>query len=55
MSHKLFLVGIDHACLDGVLYLALWLLPEVLIDKLEARWEVIGHQEGEGNGVVARD
>lgn len=55
MSHKLFLMGINHTCLDGVLYLALWLLPDVLINKLEARGEIRGHYEGEGDGIVTRD
>ena len=55
VSHQFFLMGINHACLDGVLYLALWLLPDVLINKLEARWEIRGHDEGEGDGVVTRD
>ena len=55
MSHQLFFVSIQHARLDGVLYLALWLLPDVLINELEARWEIRGHDEGEGDGVVTRD
>ena len=55
VSHQLLLVGIQHARLDGVLYLALWLLPDVLINELEARWEIRGHDEGEGDGVVTRD
>ena len=55
VSHQLFLMSINHTCLDGVLYLALWLRPDVLINKLEARWEIRGHYEGEGDGVVTRD
>jgi hypothetical protein len=27
----------------------------VLINKLEARWEIRWHNEGEGDGVVTRD
>ena len=55
VSHQFFLMGINHARLDGVLYLALWLLPDVLINKLEARGEIRRHYEGEGDGVVTRD
>ena len=55
VSHQLFFVSIQHARLDGVLYLALWLLPDVLVNKLEARREIRGHDEGEGDGVVTRD
>lgn len=55
VSHQLFFVGIHHTRLDGVLYLALWLLPDVLVNKLEARWEIRGNDEGEGDGVVTRD
>ena len=54
VSHQFFLMGINHARLDGVLYLALWLLPDVLINKLEARGEIRRHYEGEGDGVVTR-
>ena len=55
MSHQLLLLVIHHARLYGILYLALWLLPHVVINKLEARRDIRGHDKGEGDGVVTRD
>ena len=55
VSHQLLLMVVHHARLDGVLNLTLWRLPHVLVNELEARWEIRGHHEGEGDGVVTRN
>ena len=54
VRHQLLRVTIKHSRFDGVLNLALRLLPNVVIDHLEARRQACWHNEREWDRIISR-